>query len=400
MYPNLYFFLKEAMGIEPWGFTQYINTFGLLVAIAFVVAAVILSKELKRREQSGLLSPMEETIVVGKPASKSELLFNLVFGFIVGYKILGVFLNDSQVNPQDYIFSSKGSLVGGLILGGLFSWLKYHEKKKQALAKPEERKVKVYPHERVGDITVYAAITGFIGAKVFDNLENWDRFIQDPIGNLLSPSGLTFYGGLILAYAIGRMGCHFSGDGDWGIFNTAYKVSETNSIELATPADFDKSLLEYPEYTRQLVAEYGSIDNIPHASFEGSSFLPNWFWAYNFPHNVNGVGIPMKDCVGNYCAQLSPPVFPTTLYEIIATTLLFILLWSLRKRIVAPGRMFGLYLMLNGIERFLIEKIRVNSTYNLLGMHPTQAELISVMLFLFGAWLWVDSGRKFTLNTK
>jgi len=305
MYPNLYFFLKEALGIEPWGFTQYINTFGLLVAIAFVVAAVILSKELKRREQSGLLSPMEETIVVGKNASKSELLFNLVFGFIVGYKILGVFLNDSQVNPQDYIFSSKGSLVGGLILGGLFSWLKYHEKKKQALAKPEERKVKVYPHERVGDITVYAAIAGFIGAKVFDNLENWDRFIQDPIGNLLAPSGLTFYGGLILAsvtiiffakrkkigirhlsdsaapalmiaYAIGRMGCHFSGDGDWGIFNTAYKVSETNSIELATPADFDKSLLEYPEYTRQLVAEYGSIDNIPQSFIGTPTPLTLW----------------------------------------------------------------------------------------------------------------------------
>jgi prolipoprotein diacylglyceryltransferase len=205
---------------------------------------------------------------------------------------------------------------------------------------------------------------------------------------------------LMIAYAIGRMGCHFSGDGDWGIFNSAYKVGEDNTIELATPGDFDKSLLQYPEYTRQLVAEYGSIDNIPHASFEGPSFLPNWFWAYNFPHNVNGVGVPMKDCTGNYCAQLSPPVFPTTLYEIIASTLLFILLWSLRKRIVAPGRMFGLYLMLNGIERFLIEKIRVNSTYDLLGMHPTQAELISVALFLFGAWLWVDSGRKFTLNTK
>ena len=86
MYPNLYFFLKEALGIEPWGFTQYINTFGLLVAIAFVVAAVILSKELKRREQSGLLSPMEETIVVGKNASKSELLFNLVFGSLSGIK--------------------------------------------------------------------------------------------------------------------------------------------------------------------------------------------------------------------------------------------------------------------------------------------------------------------------
>jgi prolipoprotein diacylglyceryltransferase len=108
----------------------------------------------------------------------------------------------------------------------------------------------------------------------------------------------------------------------------------------------------------------------------------------------------MKDCTGNYCAQLSPPVFPTTLYEIIASSLLFILLWAFRKKIVAPGRMFGLYLMLNGIERFLIEKIRVNSTYDLFGMHPTQAELISVILFLFGAWLWVDSGRKLTLNTK
>ena len=78
--------------------------------------------------------------------------------------------------------------------------------------------------------------------KLFDNLENWDRFIQNPIANLLSPSGLTFYGGLIcaaatilwyakrknigllhlcdaaapglmLSYATGRIGCQVSGDG-------------------------------------------------------------------------------------------------------------------------------------------------------------------------------------------
>lgn len=429
MYPNLYFFLKDALGVDPWGFTRYINTFGLLVAVAFVVAAVLLSKELRRREQSGLLLPMEEKIVVGKPAGKAELFFNLVFGFIVGYKILGVFLNDSQVNPQEYIFSSKGSFLGGLLLGGLFSWLKYHEKKKQALPKPEERKVKVFPHERVGDITVYAAISGFIGAKVFDNLENWDRFVQDPIGNLLAPSGLTFYGGLIvaaitviifarrkkigtrhlidsaapalmIAYAIGRMGCHFSGDGDWGVFNTAYKVNDANKIELATPGDFEKSLLQYPEYTRQLVSEYGTLDNIPHTSFKGASILPNWFWAYNYPHNVNEVGVPMKNCAGSYCSQLSPPVFPTTLYEIIASTLLFLLLWILRKKITAPGKMFGLYLVLNGIERFLIEKIRVNSTYDIFGFHPTQAELISVALILLGCWLWMNAGRKFVTPIK
>jgi prolipoprotein diacylglyceryltransferase len=122
----------------------------------------------------------------------------------------------------------------------------------------------------VGDITVIAAIAGFLGAKIFDNLENWDRFIQNPIGNLLSPSGLTFYGGLILAtvsilvfarkkgisirhlvdsaapalmiaYAIGRMGCHVSGDGDWGIFNSAYTVNEENKIVLATDSSFRQS---------------------------------------------------------------------------------------------------------------------------------------------------------------
>ena len=42
-----------------------------------------------------------------------------------------------------------------------------------------------------------AAISGIIGAKIFHNLENIDDFIKDPINQILSFSGLTFYGGLI-----------------------------------------------------------------------------------------------------------------------------------------------------------------------------------------------------------
>ena len=45
------------------------------------------------------------------------------------------------------------------------------------------------------------ALFGFLGAKIFHNLENWDDFIADPIDALLSFSGLTMYGGLILASA-------------------------------------------------------------------------------------------------------------------------------------------------------------------------------------------------------
>ena len=154
-----------------------------MVALAFFVAAYVLKKEFERKEKEHLLQPLEESIVVGKPASFIDLFTNFIFGFIVGYKIIGIFLNSSDGNPQEYIFSSEGSLSGGIALAVLFTSLRYFEKKKQSLPKPETRKVKIWPHDRVGDITVYAAIFGFIGAKIFDNLENWDRFMTDPIRN-------------------------------------------------------------------------------------------------------------------------------------------------------------------------------------------------------------------------
>jgi phosphatidylglycerol---prolipoprotein diacylglyceryl transferase len=48
-----------------------------------------------------------------------------------------------------------------------------------------------------------------------------------------------------------------------------------------------------------------------------------------------------------------------------------------------------LYLMLNGLERFFIEKIRVNTRLNLFGFQPTQAEVISTLLFLTGLGVWI-----------
>jgi phosphatidylglycerol---prolipoprotein diacylglyceryl transferase len=294
MYPNLYYFLKETFHIEPWSFTQYINSFGFFVAISFIMAAFLLSADLKRKEKHGLLFPLEEDRLVGEPAKWSELLFNLVFGFVVGYKIIGAVTNGEQANPQEYIFSSKGSWAGGIILGLLFAGVKYFEKRSQALPVPEHRKIRVWPHERVGDITILAAITGFLGAKIFDNLENWDRFIENPIANLLSPSGLTFYGGLIVAaisilyyarkkriawthltdaaapalmfsYATGRIGCQVAGDGDWGIFNSAYALAQDGHIVPMHQGQFSQLLLQHPSFNQYLVAEYGSMDAIPHA---------------------------------------------------------------------------------------------------------------------------------------
>jgi len=423
MYPNLYYFLKEVFGIEPWGFTQYINSFGFFVAISFLLAAWNLANELKRKEKQGLLVPKEEIRIVGETAKAGELIFNFIFGFIVGYKILGVFFNAGDTHPQEYIFSAKGSWAGGILLGLLFSGLRYYEKQKQKLAQPEKRTIRIWPHERVGDITIIAAVAGFLGAKLFDNLENWDRFIQNPIANLLSPSGLTFYGGLIcatiailwfarrknigllhlcdaaapglmLSYATGRIGCQVSGDGDWGIFNSAYKLDADGSIVEAAAGQFQNTLVTGSEFTQYLVREFGSLENIPHAFFQGPSFLPNWLFAYNYPHNVNEVGVAIPGCEGTYCNQLNPLVFPTPLYEFIACTILFFVLWHFRKKLHIAGQLFGLYLILNGVERFLIEKIRVNSTYSIWGFHPTQAELISTLLVIAGSYLLFKSTKK------
>lgn len=129
------------------------------------------------------------------------------------------------------------------------------------------------------------------------------------------------------------------------------------------------------------------------------SFLPDWMWAYRFPHNVlnteftDPVGsVPIEGCTWDYNMQLSEPVYPTPFYEIMMMALIFGLLWALRKRLRIQGMLFFVYLGVIAIERFLIEKIRVNVVHDIMGMKMTQAEIISVILFLISVtgcvYLW------------
>ena len=46
--------------------------------------------------------------------------------------------------------------------------------------------------------------------------------------------------------------------------------------------------------------------------------------------------------------------------------------------------MFSAYLIFNGVERFLIEKIRINERYDVFGMKATQAEIIAILFVLVG----------------
>ena len=248
----------------------------------------------------------------------------------------------------------------GLMVGTAFFTGKW-------LAEVEARRLMPkLPPDFMGNVCIVGFLTGLLGARLFHLLEYPREFLANPAAMLFSRSGFTIFGGLIvgifaaawyarrkgapmapsldaaapglmLAYAIGRIGCQISGDGDWG-------------IEVSGPAP---------------------------------AWLPDWLWAQTYDNNIAGVAIP------------PPGVYPTPIYETVMSLAAFALLWKLRRHTHAPGWLFGVYLLLAGVERFLIEPIRVNTMYSLFGFEVTQAQIIAVASVIAGIlvmWWRQDPG--------
>lgn len=175
-------------------------------------------------------------------------------------------------------------------------------------------------------LLLWCGLIGFAGALLLAKLEDTYNLWHHPWRWLMRYHGLTYFGGLLfgtaaylvilrrrgvslavaldigspgmmLAYAIGRLGCHLAGDGDWGIVVRSPK----------------------PGWL---------------------SWAPDWVWAAHYPHNVLRQGVFIPGCTGDYCAMLPDAVFPTSLYEAVICFLLFVVLWRLRRRLTRPGLLF------------------------------------------------------------
>ncbi len=211
-------------------------------------------------------------------------------------------------------------------------------------------------------MTLIAVLLGIAGSKILYLIENWTFFVRAPFDMAFSPGGLTWYGGLILAtlsimvyarrkkipflmlcdatapglmlaYGIGRIGCHLAGDGDYGIpTNLPWACVYSKGTYPPSVAFRD-----FPD----IVAKYG----------------------------VNGI---VPDTI---------PVHPVPLYEFCLAVLFFGILWSLRKKLRADGILFMMYLLFTGIARFFVEFIRVNPRL-LWGL--SEAQLISIVLVVIG----------------
>ena len=349
-----------------------IQTFGFFVALSFFITYFVFVSEFKRKEADGLIAAYTEKEEIGLPASFLELVVNGLLGFVLGFKISGAVIHHRAFtnDPVGFLFSTQGNLWAGLLFGSAFAFWIYIDRKKQQLPKPKIVERTVHPYQLMGYLAFALGFFGFIGAKLFNTAENFRLFLHHPLNTLFSTNGFTYYGGLIfgsltylyichkkgmklvhladigspgmmLAYGIGRIGCHLAGDGDWGIVNLNHK----------------------PDWL---------------------TWLPDWMWAFKFPHNAIDAGVQIPGCIGLYCEQLRQGVYPTSFYEAVICISLFGLMWMLRKKIRIPGLMFYLFLILNGGERILIETIRVNQRYDVLGLDLTQAEMIGAAMVLGG----------------
>lgn len=127
--------------------------------------------------------------------------------------------------------------------------------------------------------------------------------------------------------------------------------------------------------------------------FSGDSYgLPSDLpWAVAFPRGmppstagnlrrIFGVDVPLGIPDGQLLT-----VHPTMLYSAGVLLLIFALLWSLRHSNRSAGWLFGLYLMLTGIERFAVEFLRAKDDRMLWGF--TTAQGIAVVAVLAGVAL-------------
>lgn len=215
-----------------------------------------------------------------------------------------------------------------------------------------------FQHEYAADMTVAAVIGGVLGAKL------WYVAATGELGSLFSRGGLVWYGGFLGGVAVVLLN-------GWRL-----KVPMRWTMELTAPA-----LPAAYALGRLGCFLVGDDYGVP-------STLP---WAVQFPQGLppttagtlaREYGIPIPEGV---TPETVLAVHPTQLYEAALMIGVFMLLWRLRNHGKGTGWLFGLYLTLAGLERFLVEFVRAKED-RLFGPF-TLAQLTALGIVLIGALL-------------
>ena len=212
----------------------------------------------------------------------------------------------------------------------------------------------------VGDMVFAAVVGGLLGAKIYYAI------LMGDISSLMSRAGFVFWGGLIggiiaviavvkhkklgiarmsdpvavalpAAYAVGRTGCWAVGDDYGRPFSGAWATTFPDGAPPSTVANMSK------------------------------------MFGVKFP-----AGTPPNEVVA---------VHPTQIYEVLMGTIMFFIIFHFRDHKHREGWLFGMYCLLAGIERFIVEFFRAKDDRFFVG-GITTAQVIAIGFALFGA-VWM-----------
>ena len=232
------------------------------------------------------------------------------------------------------------------------------------MAASEELERRGWDSGIMSDVTIAAVVGGLVGAKIYY------AFLVGEPGAIFSRAGFVFWGGLMggivatalvvyfkresfakisdaaapglaAAYAVGRTGCWAVGD-DYGIpWDGPLAVAFPNGAPPSTVANL----------TQQFgLTQYGDLP----------------------PSQVLAV-------------------HPTQLYQTVMAMVMFAILWKMRDHKHATGWLFGLYCVLAGLERFIVEFFRAKDD-RFFG-NFTMAQMIAIGFMVAGV-IWMQARSK------
>jgi len=107
MYPNLSYLLHDLFGTARDNALSVIQMFGLLMGCGFFALGYILYKELKRKEQLGVLNSTSKQVWEGKGVEIGEVISNGIFGFVLGFKVPAIAMNFAEFKDDaaGFVFS-------------------------------------------------------------------------------------------------------------------------------------------------------------------------------------------------------------------------------------------------------------------------------------------------------
>lgn len=205
---------------------------------------------------------------------------------------------------------------------------------------------------------IWIIVAGILGARLFHVFDHWHEYSLNPVRALfIWEGGLAIWGALVG----GLMAA--------SVVSWRYQWQLPKLLDAAAPG-------------LVLAQAIGRIACVITGDAMGKPTSGPFGFAYTNP----GAMVP----------QLGVYYTPMPVYEIIANLMIFTILWQLRKRNWADGKLFLLYLTLYSIERFFLA---FTSSYRIIALGLTQSQIVAIFGFAVGVILLALMSRKLSQPT-